>query len=159
MKNIFLIIILILTSSCGYKPIFEKKNFDLIEFKKIELEGDEYSNKKILSAIPFKENKNLYAQDELYLKSNYSIIETSKNTKGQVISYSSKFQLVITIKRDNKIIINKSFIADFDYENKDNQFDLIEYQLNVKNNLIDNVIEKLIIFTDLNIIELFINKN
>ena len=75
-----------------------------------------------------------------------SIIETSKNKQGQPDSYKMiiDFKISIIDKQDN--ITVKTISEDFSYKNKDNKFDLSEYEINLEQNLINNIVEKISIF-------------
>ena len=54
------------------------------------------------------------------------------------------FKLSI-IDKKNKLT-EKIISEEFSYKNKDNKFDLSEYEINLEQNLINNIIEKLSIF-------------
>ena len=41
---------------------------------------------------------------------------------------------------------DKNFISDFTYNNKENKFDLSQYQKEIEENLINKIIEKIYIF-------------
>ena len=72
-----------------------------------------------------------------------------KNTKGQVLSYRSIIVVNLVINNKKNTILNKKFLKDFSYPNKDNKFELVQYQNNVKNNLINKMIEDIILFINL----------
>ena len=57
--------------------------------------------------------------------------------------------LNIMITNDGKTLENRKIIEEFSYKNLDNKFDLSEYEINVKNNLTDRIIEELIIYLNL----------
>lgn len=143
------ITILIFLSSCGYQPLYYGKNNDNYSFNKISYEGDIKINRKIVSTLSFKENLNDYNYDQLILNSSKDILETSKNSKGQVTSYRTSIKLKFIIKNKNKIIKEKIFVKDFSYSNLENKYDLTEYQDNVENNLINKIIEELTLYINL----------
>ena len=87
--------------------------------------------------------------NDLSLKSYYEIKETKKNSKGRVVSYRSKINLNLIIKNNNQVIANKDFVREFSYNTKDNKFDLIQYQNEIKKNLIDEIIEDIILFMNI----------
>ena len=89
MKKKFLILILLTLffTSCGYQPIYINRNLNKFVFKEILLSGDKNINRKIISAVGFKEDKTNYSFINLNLKTDKIITETSKNSKGQVESY------------------------------------------------------------------------
>ena len=55
----------------------------------------------------------------------------------------------LTIKNNKNIIRYKSFSEEFAYNNKDNKFELVEYQENIKEDLINKIIEDTILFLNL----------
>ena len=109
--------------------------------------GNKTINRKIVSVLNFTEKDSNYSYDELALSSKKNIRVTSRNDKGQATSYNQTVEALIIFKRDDKIIKQKSFIVDFSYNTKDNKFDLAEHEKQVENNLVDEVIQKLIIYS------------
>ena len=141
MKKIIFVFLLFLTS-CGYQPLYSGKNTSDFLFNKILLEGNKNINRKIISTLSFKEVPDNFDYDEL-------IVETSKNSKGQVNSYRTEINVEFKIVNNNEIMRQKSFSKDFSYNNLDNKFDLTSYQDEVENNLVNKIIEELIIFINL----------
>ena len=141
----FILISLMFIISCGYQPIYVNKVLKDIEFYKISIEGDKETNRIILDFLSIEENKLNNNLEELLLKSTYTIEELSKNSRGQVISYRSKINVKLIIQKDQRILKAFSFTEDFAYNNRDNKFELIEYQKDVKRNIIDKILEKIII--------------
>ena len=141
----FILISLMFIISCGYQPIYVNKVLKDIEFYKISIEGDKEANRIILDFLSIEENKLNNNLEELLLKSTYTIEELSKNSRGQVISYRSKINVKLIIQKDQRILKAFSFTEDFAYNNRDNKFELIEYQKDVKRNIIDKILEKIII--------------
>ena len=148
MKKILLIIILF-TSACGYNPIYLNKNLDNFKFLTVTLNGDKEINRKIVSALSIKEDKSNLNNENLILDSSFKIEETSKNSKGQVTSYRSTITVKFTIKENNEIKNNKEFRDSFAYGNRENKFDLVTYQDEVKNNLTNKIIEEIIFYMNL----------
>ena len=145
----FLIIFFILLTGCGYKSIYIGKNINDFKFKNITLIGDRNINKKISSVLNFKEDKKKNNLNEIIIKSNKNIFETSKNNKGQIETYKTSITLDLIIKKNGNIIKKKQFIEDFSYNNKDNKFDLNIYQKEVENNITNKIIEEIIIYLSL----------
>ncbi len=148
MKKIFILIILF-TYSCGYQPIYLNKDLKNYEFSKISLEGDKEINKKIINSISIKENKLDKNLNEVFLKSNLKTTETSKDSKGKVLTYRSAVTINFTIKKDDKIIKSKIFNRDVSYNNKENKFELVEYQNQLISNLINQSVEEIILYLNL----------
>ena len=148
MKKIIFVFLLFLTS-CGYQPLYSGKNTSDFLFNKILLEGNKNINRKIISTLSFKEVPDNFDYDELIIISNKKIVETSKNSKGQVNSYRTEINVEFKIVNNNEIMRQKNFSKDFSYNNLDNKFDLTSYQDDVENNLVNKIIEELIIFINL----------
>ncbi len=148
MKKIFLVFILFITS-CGYQPLYSIKDTEEFKFSKIKIYGDIEINTKIINLLNFKKVDTDLSLNELELESLYTIEETSKDSKGKVISYRSKAKVNLVIKKNKKIIKNKNFIEDFTYSNSENKSDLIEYQKEIKDNISNKIIEEITLFMNL----------
>lgn len=140
---------MLFTYSCGYQPIYLNKNVKNYEFSKIYLEGNKEINKKIIDSVLLKENKSDKNLNELLLKSDLTTIETSKDQKGKVLTYRSVVNIDLTIKKNEKIIKNKIFTKDVSYNNKENKFELVEYQDQLIINLINRSIEEIVLYLNL----------
>ena len=144
-----LIVLIILTTSCGYQPIYLNKNIKNFEFKKIITEGDNNINKQIINSIGLKESIYDEKLNTLQIKSSYTIEETSKNSKGQVDTYRSRISIDIIIKKNKEIVKNKNFVETFLYNKKENKFELSNYQSDIKDNLINKILEEIILFLNM----------
>ena len=145
----FLFTFIFFISSCGYQPIYINNNLKNFEFNKIITEGESDINRKIIKSVLFKENRSNALLNQLLLKSSFKVEETSKNKKGQVNSYRSSIIINLSINKDNEVIKNKSFLGEFTYNNKENKFELVEYQAGIKEDLINQVIEEIILYLNL----------
>ena len=148
MKKLLIFVIFFVTS-CGYQPIYINKNNSELVFKKLELVGDKEINRRIVSFIKINEDKNNKKLSNLILVSNENIIETSKDEKGRVSTLKTTVEIRLSIESDNQVIETKTFKESFSYNNKNNKFDLTKYQSEVKNNLVDKIIEKMNIYFSL----------
>ena len=148
MKKILIFCVFFLVS-CNYQPIYQNTDLDKIEFLKITLEGDQDINRKIINSLSLKENEYDDTLNELTINSSYEIQETSKNSKGQVQSYRSQIIVKLDIKSKGRNILNKDYEENFSYTPKDNKFELVQYQDEIKNILINKVIEDVILFLKL----------
>lgn len=148
MKKKFILILLFLTS-CGFEPIYSSKNPNDFIFKKIETSGEKKINRRIISAISAEEKDINFSHKKLILESQKNIIETSKNTKGQPDSFKMIITLKITLINNKDNSSEKIFYEEFSYKNKDNKFDLSEYEIKLEDNLIDKIIEDLIIYLEI----------
>ena len=148
MKKILFFLILLMTS-CGYQPIYLNSNTQNFKFSKILIQGNNKINKAITNSISFEEVGTDQSPNTLVLNSSYNVIETAKNSKGQVESYRSKMTVNIKIMKDNETIKERSFFEEFSYNTKKNKFDLVQYQKQIQNNLIKEVIRDINIYLNL----------
>tara|TARA_Y100000591_G_C21568346_1_gene562124 strand:+ start:133 stop:579 length:447 start_codon:yes stop_codon:yes gene_type:complete len=147
MKKIF--VILFFLTSCGYQPLYLNNNLKKNEFQKIVLKGDNEINRKIINRLQIKENEFNEELNELLINSLYNVSETSKNSKGIVETYRSKITVLVNIEKDKKTIKSKEFSKDFSYSNRDNKFELVQYQNKIKSNLIDKSIEEINLYLNI----------
>ena len=146
MKKILLILFFIVTA-CGYEPLYKTKNeIEKINISDIKISGDVTLGKKILSRLPVEIIKD-ESLNKLILDSNKNIIETSKNSQGQIASYRTIVivQLSLLDNKDN-LIKRRTISKDFLYNTIENKFKLKEYQIEVENNLINKIIEDINIY-------------
>ena len=145
MNKILLILLLILLS-CGYQPVYLNNDILNFKFSEIIFEGDNEINKKIVNTLSIKENKN-EDLDKLYLSSIYKIETTSKNTKGEAVSFRITVNVDLETKDiNNKNIKNKNFNKQFTLNSRQKKFDLTETQDSIKNDLVNKIISEIIIY-------------
>jgi len=106
MRKLLLILVIYITG-CGYQPIYVNRNIDLLEFSKITLIGDNEINRKIINSLNIKENKTGILGEELVINTSFKIEETSKNSKGQVISYRSSANVNLEITKEKMLLAIK----------------------------------------------------
>ena len=148
MMNRIIIVLVLFVSSCGYEPLYLNKQLEILNFKEIILTGETDVNDKIISSLNIK-NKNLSSNKILIIDSKLNIEETSKNSKGQVDTYRTVCNVLLTIKEDGETIKNKSFNGNFTYSNMENKFDLLNYQNEIKKTIINKITEDIIIYLTL----------
>ena len=148
MKKV-LIFLILLIASCGYQPIYLNSDTQKLKFSKILIQGNNKINKAIFNSISFEEIETDKSLGELIMNSSYDIIETAKNSKGQVESYKSKIFVSIKIMNNNETIKKRNFFEEFSYNTKKNKFDLVQYQKQIQDNLIKEVIRDINIYLNL----------
>lgn len=148
MKKILIIFTLML-SSCGYQPIYINKSLNNLEYSEILLKGEKDLNRIIVNSLSLKENKSNSMLNKLEITTNTLIEETSKNAKGQAQTYRTTISVELLIIKEKEIIKNKTFIEDFSYNSRDNKFELVEYQDEVRDDMIKKVIEEIVIYLNI----------
>jgi len=147
MKKIFILLLLIITS-CGYQPIYKiDQNINTLKIKEIELTGDKTLSEKISKELSIEIIKNNESLNKLGVDSQKNITETSKNSKGQVTSYRTTISTIISIiDGDGNLVRKKNISKQFSYNVLTNKFKLKEYQEEIENNLINQIIRDINIF-------------
>jgi len=147
MKKIFILLLLIITS-CGYQPIYKiDQNINTLKIKEIELTGDKTLSEKISKELSIEIIKNNESLNKLGVDSQKNITETSKNSKGQVTSYRTTISTIISIiDGDGNLVRKKNVSKQFSYNVLTNKFKLKEYQEEIENNLINQIIRDINIF-------------
>ena len=144
-KKIFFIMLLFTLGNCGYEPMYLKKGTINTKIQNFQLEGNKSINKRIISSLSIK-NQGKTSGYKLVIKSNKSLETVAKNAGGDATIYKTTITVMVSIMDGNKIVKDKNFISDFTYNNKENKFDLSQYQKEIEENLINKIIEKIYIF-------------
>ena len=146
MKSFISIIILsIILSNCGFKPIYSTKNsnFEIVEIINKNENKNSFTIEKIITSLsnPDAVKK---VKLELSYKQNFSII--LKNSKGDPSKkkLSISVGLIVKNERDN-VLINKNFSEEFSYDVQSNKFNMSQYEDSITSNL-NNKISNDIIF-------------
>ena len=135
------IIIIIGLSSCGYSRLNDQSNE--FKFNSIEINGD-----KRLSYI-LKNNLNLLSKPES--KKSYDLLINLTNSKTSKIKdatgKTTRFNMVLNgelkLTDDNKVVINRSFAVNNDYDVSNNHSDTIRNEKNSIQNNIDLLSEEI----------------
>ena len=136
MKSIVLAIIFsALLVSCGFKSIYSSKNsnFEIIDIVNKNENKNSFLIEKMIMAI-----SNNEAKKKLKLEIDYQQVTTTilKDSKGD----PSKNKLIIKVNlnvkdKEDKILINKVFAEEFNYNVQTNKFEMSQYVENISENL------------------------
>ena len=147
LKKILIIVLFLYTSSCGYEAKHSKKNNINYNFSinKITLVGDRDVNQKIKEKLNIyrlnKEEKNLDILIESVSEKNILV----KNSKGNATSFQNIIKIYVTVFNNKKKIDTFQFEDSFKYNNSKNKFDLNRYERELKANLAESIVNKIII--------------
>lgn len=146
MKKIFIIFLLIL-SSCGYQPLYKTdQNIKSLNISEVIYSGDQKINDVIYQKLPIVLVKNDESLNKLSLESKKEIKITSKNSKGQALSYRTIIKVKILVLNNNGDILDQKIVQkNFSYNADENKFKFKEYQDKIEKNLIDTIVEDVII--------------
>ena len=151
-KKFSYILIFFFLTSCGYQAIYSKKNNTSISINKIESIGDRNINRKIISLAKLKERNNQNYSYDLTLSSTKIIEAVAKDKTGNTSVYKTTIVVEFYLKDPNnqgEIFKKKIFSSSFSYNNINNKFDLVKYQKNIEQNLIEKIAEEITIFLSL----------
>ena len=146
MKKIFIVLLLILTS-CGYQPLYKTdQNIKSLNISEVIYSGDQKINDVIYQKLPIVLVKNDESLNKLSLESKKEIKITSKNSKGQALSYRTIIKVkILLLNSDGDILDQKIVQKNFSYNADENKFKFKEYQDKIEKNLIDTIVEDVII--------------
>ena len=140
LKKIITTLGFFLLLSCGYEPIYSKKQINSnynFSINTINLIGDNKVNQILKNKLKRNLNKEKKSTDlNLNLNSRVEKVVTSKDKKGNPKRFS--IEIIINLEVfENEILKGKTkFEEKFEYDNKSNKFGLKQYEKNIKDNLI-----------------------
>ena len=108
-KIIIILLSTLYLTSCGFTPIYSKKNLDF-QINNIQFEGDREIKAILLSnlsAYKTKE-KDKYNYD-LNIKSEKKVEIASKNTKGEATTYKININSIVEVFLDDKLLLTKHY--------------------------------------------------
>lgn len=145
----YLYLVLLIIYGCGFNPIYINQNEKNFEFSEIILKGNNALNDRLVKSINLRKDELNPILNKIIIDSVYSIGQTSKDSTGKVTTYRSNLEFNIEIQNSNKKIKSKKFIKNFSYRTKDNQFELVKYQEQIKNNLFNEITSEIILFLNI----------
>ena len=140
MRNFISIIILsIMLTNCGFKPIYGSKrtNFEIIEFKNKDENKNSFTIEQTIMSISNQEAKRKIKLEIDYKKTISTVLKDNKGNPSKN-KLSINVDLKVKNERDNVLVI-KSFNEEFNYDVQSNKFNMSQYV----NNLIDNLNNKI----------------
>lgn len=153
-KKILLIIIILVTTGCGYQSLYssnDKMNFSISEIKE---SGEKNINRKIISRLNLKKENDSIVKYNLTLDSTKNEEIVSKDNSGNALTFKISIQVnfVLTDVQDSsQVLKEKTFAANFTYNNSDNKFNLSQYNKIIEENLIEKISKDIIIFLNSNV--------
>ena len=124
---------------CGYNPVYSSKNLSF-GIDKIQHDNNKL-NFQIARSLKSLSNENASNNIDLELTSKKQKRTISKNKSGD----PQIFELMITI--DIKIQEEqKTFVTKQNYGNKENKFELNEYETQIEKQLINEIIDDILLY-------------
>ena len=149
MKKLTLILIFIFVANCGFSPIYVSNENSIFQsIKKIELKGSQNIGERIKNSLNIKtNNKNNYL---IILDSLIEKTSISKNSSNITTGFMMVLNVKISILENDEIILNRNFKKNFTYNNRDNKFELLNYERSIEENLISEISDEIILYLSLN---------
>ena len=145
MKKIILILSLLILANCGFKSILSTKNVNF-KINKIEMQNNDSISSKIKKRLQIYTKND--SPDKIYnlkINSKKNRAITSKDTKGNPLTYEIIISTELEIFIEDKFIKKIVFEKGFNYNNRSNKFNLKQYEKSNTTNLINQIAENIII--------------
>ena len=146
MKSLISIIVLsLILTNCGFKPIYNSKNtnFQILEIKNKVENKNSFTIENMVMALS---NKDALKKLKLEIDYKQSLTTILKNSKGD--PSKKKISIIVNLivkSENNNVLTNKSFNEEFSYDVQSDKFNMSKYENNITNNL-NNKISNDIIF-------------
>ena len=152
-KKIFTFLLFLFLSSCGYEATYSLKNRSIYAFSisELVLTGDRQINLKIKQLLNPYTNPKIEEEKKfiLNISSNSEKIITTKDAAGDAVKFKNEITVKVQVLLDGKNATNLVIIEDFIYDNNSDTFELRTYENQIKNNLAEAAVNK-ILFTLVN---------
>ena len=141
LKNFFIILILIFTYNCGFKPVLigSDYNFSILVDKS---SGNDQVNYKIKEKLKVVDGRN--RTFKVIINTEETIKTISKDLKGDPTIYEIEINLDYKLTENNKVLIHKSSTQSSTYNNIQDKFELSKSKEILRENLIDNLVSDII---------------
>ncbi len=139
----FLLILLIFSSSCGYKSINNLESYNFV-INKYDLTGDKKINYILEKNFKkFQSNENDQLNFNILTNSEKNISVLSKNTDGKVSTYNIEVIIELEIYKNQKMINSAIFKEKTNYDNLSSKFELKQYENILLKDLVNQIILKI----------------
>ena len=147
-KKIFIFVLFLILSSCGYEATYSLKNRAIYAFSISELvfTGDRQINIKIKQML--NSYRNPKTQEEksfaLRISSDSEKIIITKDASGNATKFKNEIEINVQVflngEYKSRFMIKENFI----YDNNSNTFELRTYEDQIKNNLTETATDKIL---------------
>ena len=147
-KKIFTFLLFLFLSSCGYEATYSLKNRAIYAFSisELVLTGDRQINLKIKQLLNPYSNPKIAEEKNLVLNisSSSEKIITTKDAAGDAVKFKNEITVKVQVFLDGKNMSNLVIIEDFEYDNNSNTSELRTYENQIKNNLAEAAVDKIL---------------
>ena len=138
-----LIILLIFSSSCGYKSVNNSESFNFV-INKYEFSGDKKINYILERNFKrFQSDENNLTNFEILAASEKKISAVSKNADGKVATYNIEVIVELEIFKNQKLVDSNIFKENINYNNLNSKFELKQYENILIKDLLNEIILKI----------------
>ena len=147
-KKTFTFLFFLFLSSCGYEATYSLKNRAIYAFSisELVLTGDRQVNLKIKQMLNPYNNPKIKEEKDFGLKisSSSEKIITTKDASGDATKFKNEITVNVQVFLNGKYKSNLVIKEDFIYDNNSNTFELKTYENEIKNNLAEAVVDKIL---------------
>jgi len=147
-KKTFTFILFLFLSSCGYEATYSLKNRAIYAFSisELVLTGDRQVNLKIKQILNPYNNPKIKKEKDFLLKisSSSEKIITTKDASGDATKFKNEITVNVQVFLNGENKSNLVIKEDFIYDNNSNTFELKTYENEIKNNLAEAVVDKIL---------------
>ena len=147
-KKIFTFLHFLFLSSCGYEATYSLKNRSIYAFSisELVLTGDRQINLKIKQLLNPYTNPKIEEEKKfiLNISSSSEKIITTKDAAGDAVKFKNEITVKVQVLLDDKKATNLVIIEDFIYDNNSDTFELRTYESQIKNNLAEAAVNKIL---------------
>ena len=132
----------LLITSCGYSPIYSKKNNNALNIVVTNYEGDTQINSLIKSRLKFHQSDTAKLH-EITVKTEYKKTDLIKNNSGKITKY--KLDVICSFEiKINEITKTIVITESFNMDNFTDDFEEKNYEKKIKENIAYSIYENLI---------------
>lgn len=141
-KFIFLLIIIFITTNCGFTPIYSNKNINNLSIESLSFDGDRTLNNYLKSNLSRYKNSNSPKKILIEVITDYQKITLSKDATGTANKYNLLAKVTFKIMPSGQtIVIEKEKIM----ENMNNKTDEKNFESSTKQTFANIMVDKLIL--------------
>tara|TARA_B100001027_G_C16172533_1_gene287660 strand:+ start:340 stop:795 length:456 start_codon:yes stop_codon:yes gene_type:complete len=145
-KALTYLILFFFIMGCGFTPIYSGKD---INFKVSSIEkniNNSYTNYLANSIYVFS-NDNASKNFKINILYNANTAVVLKNKKGDPTKNRLSISVELKISDKNKKALDSQvFIESFEYTVQDNKFEMKQYEKNIKQNLVEDISDQILIY-------------
>ena len=144
-KIIIILLSTLYLTSCGFTPIYSKKNLDF-QINNIQFEGDREIKAILLSNLSVykTKTKDKYNYD-LNIKSEKKVEIASKNTKGEATVYKININSTVEVFLDDKLLLTKHYNNSSNYSSEEKIIKMKEVEYRNLSNLSSKLASEIIL--------------